>query len=360
MIENSSDKRHERSYLLLFFFTLFLFISFLSPFWAPLILAAIFAFGLIPYIDRWFERGHSGSIKNRWIALTLSLLTLLMLIPLGLLIFSVTERVLELSDLDQSTLVAKGKGLKDFIVAKIHTLGEFTGINVSNYVNKTLDSALNAAKGLALGTAGFLVKAIPDILMNFFIFLLALYVFIRYSDATKKLLLSLDLFKERHLNQFIDVLQKSSTNTLFSLFILGSAQAFIVTLAAMFLGFSDYLGIFAITFLCSFIPVIGAGPVAVVLAIVQFSQGEVGYGVGLLIVAGVAGSIDNILKPFMLSNEDELPGVPNLIVLIGAILVFGFTGLFLGPVIGSLLSHLIKHYQTRNKPLIVQAKEKTQ
>jgi hypothetical protein len=43
--------------------------------------------------------------------------------------------------------------------------------------------------------------------------------------------------------------------------------------------------VWIVTFFCSFIPVVGAGPVAFVLGLTQFILGEVGAGIGMTIVA---------------------------------------------------------------------------
>ena len=61
-------------------------------------------------------------------------------------------------------------------------------------------------------------------------------------------------------------------------------------------------------------------------------QGAVWWGIfvvawGLLLVS----SIDNVLRPYLLTKSNSLPVVLGLFGFLGGILAFGFIGVFLGP-----------------------------
>jgi predicted PurR-regulated permease PerM len=65
-----------------------------------------------------------------------------------------------------------------------------------------------------------------------------------------------------------------------------------------------------------------------------FLQGEVGWGIfvagwGLLLVS----SIDNVLRPYLLTQANSLPVLLSFFGFLGGILAFGFIGVFLGPVL---------------------------
>jgi predicted PurR-regulated permease PerM len=86
-----------------------------------------------------------------------------------------------------------------------------------------------------------------------------------------------------------------------------------------------------LTFVLSFVP---AGPalVWVSVALWLFVQGSMWWGIfvatwGLLVVS----SIDNVLRPFLLSQTNSLPMLLGLLGFVGGILAFGFIGVFLGP-----------------------------
>lgn len=116
----------------------------------------------------------------------------------------------------------------------------------------------------------------------------------------------------------------------------------IVAVGASLFGFYEFFLIFVITFTLSFIPVIGAAPMSFVLAITAFIMGNSGNGIGLLVVTLIAGSIDNIIKPYVVSSKEA--GIHPIIALmgiIGAIFVFGLPGLLLGPLLLQLGTELL-------------------
>ena len=86
-----------------------------------------------------------------------------------------------------------------------------------------------------------------------------------------------------------------------------------------------------VTFVLSFVP---GGPPLVwgSVALWLFFRGDVWWGIfvaawGLLLVS----SIDNVLRPYLLSQSNSLPVVLGLFGFVGGLLAFGFIGVFLGP-----------------------------
>lgn len=84
-------------------------------------------------------------------------------------------------------------------------------------------------------------------------------------------------------------------------------------------------------FVLSFVPI---GPPLVwgSVALWLLVQGAVGWGIfiaawGLLLVS----SIDNILRPYLLTTSNSLPVVLGLFGFLGGVIAFGFIGVFLGP-----------------------------
>lgn len=80
------------------------------------------------------------------------------------------------------------------------------------------------------------------------------------------------------------------------------------------------------------------GPGALVLA----AQGH--YGAALFMTAfgaGVIGTVDNVLKPLLVSGRAEVPTLAVFIGVLGGLSAFGLVGMFLGPVVIALALALI-------------------
>ena len=61
----------------------------------------------------------------------------------------------------------------------------------------------------------------------------------------------------------------------------------------------------------------------------------------LLWGAVVISMVDNIVRPWVVSGKVELHPVVLMFVILGGVQVFGFLGLFLGPVIVSVLAAIV-------------------
>jgi predicted PurR-regulated permease PerM len=77
-------------------------------------------------------------------------------------------------------------------------------------------------------------------------------------------------------------------------------------------------------------------------------QGRYGAAITLLVVGAVVSSVDNFLKPLLISGRAFVPTLAVFIGVIGGLAAFGMIGLFLGPVVIALALALVDFAQ--NKP----------
>lgn len=78
-------------------------------------------------------------------------------------------------------------------------------------------------------------------------------------------------------------------------------------------------------------------------------QGRYGQAIGILVVGIVVSSVDNFLKPFLISDRSPLPTVAVFIGVLGGLAAFGLIGLFVGPVVIALVLALIE-FAREKKP----------
>jgi predicted PurR-regulated permease PerM len=185
-------------------------------------------------------------------------------------------------------------------------------------------------------STGFIYR-VPDVLLHVFVFCVALYFFLAEARLIKTTFLRLQFLTLSESEKLIRVMQKSSYNTVVTSVSLGFIAATLVGLGALFLRGGDFVVVFVVTFFCSFIPVIGAGPVALALGLYKVIIEAYGEALGFLAVATVVGIVDNFIRPYLISsNEGDLHPAVSLLALIGALTIFGMPGIFLGPVIAAM------------------------
>ncbi|MEP7329391.1 MAG: AI-2E family transporter [Betaproteobacteria bacterium] len=99
-----------------------------------------------------------------------------------------------------------------------------------------------------------------------------------------------------------------------------------------------------VTFFLSPIPV-GPPLVWLAAAVWLFSEGQNGWAIFILAWGAlVVSSIDNVLKPLIISRGSDLPFVLVLLGVLGGVVAFGFIGIFLGPVLLALGYALVKEW----------------
>jgi predicted PurR-regulated permease PerM len=98
------------------------------------------------------------------------------------------------------------------------------------------------------------------------------------------------------------------------------------------------------------LPVVGSAAIWVPAAIWLMATGHWGRGLVLVaICAGVAGTVDNLLRPVLLSGRARLSGLLVFISLLGGISVFGVLGVVLGPIVVATTAGILDVYTRREE-----------
>lgn len=306
----------------------------LMPFLVPSLLAAIFALAVKPIFDK-----YRLLPKMKW-RISVALRLLILLVVLGTVLFLTCYKVYTHLQEIAATGVKQTELFKALVELSHHSViwGKMilraTGLAEKIDLQSMSDNLLSKFGDWTVGASGAMASGIPDVALATLVFFGALYIFISESSGIKKLFIRLKLLSDTDAHHLIQILQKSAYNTVITSVIIGAGQAFIVTLGAAVFNAGDPFIVFVVTFIMSFVPVVGAGPVALLLGLYKILIGATPAGLGLIILAGVTGAMDNIIRPYLISSgEVELHPIVGLFTVVGAVMAFGMPGLFLGPVI---------------------------
>jgi predicted PurR-regulated permease PerM len=114
------------------------------------------------------------------------------------------------------------------------------------------------------------------------------------------------------------------------------AQAAVALLGFLIAGVPGAFLLAALTFILSLVPM---GPVFIWggAAAWLYAQGQTGWAVFMLVYGiAVISSVDNFLKPILMSRAGGLSMLLVVLGVFGGALAFGFIGLFVGPVLLAL------------------------
>lgn len=321
---------------LVLFALLALFIYINLPFLLPATLAGIFALGLNDFVNR---HVHKRKIP-RWLMITLLMFSGLAIFFLPL--FLATYRIVTIAkvpeNLSSGHIAEQFTVLQNFMVSLVQKFSDFTGVDLTSPVRETLDNLLHKVGELVFTSSSQFISSMPIVAFNTFLFLLFLVVLLAHAGSLKDFVLKHSPLEEPLTEKFVQILKVSCSTTLFSTFIIGVIQATIIGLGSLIFSEGDFWIVTPITFVLSFIPVIGAAPVGFVLAALAFIGGRTGSGIGMVGFSLVASSIDNILKPILVGGKDlKVSPVIAFTCVLGSIIMIGLPGLLIGPVVMSVL-----------------------
>lgn len=184
--------------------------------------------------------------------------------------------------------------------------------------------------------------SLPSFFLGLFFFSASLFYFISDSKIIYKFIKDLKFVDHHELMRTMRMVQLSCQSTMFAAFVTGLVQSMILTVTSVAIGINYFFTVFFVTFFFAQIPLVGTAPITLGLLIYAY-KGDDNLGLVLVIIAGIlAGFIDNIIRAWTLSRYDSLHPLAGLIASIGALVVFGPVGVFLGPVVTLLFIKVLK------------------
>ena len=311
-----------------------------APFFAPLGWAAVLAIFVYP----WHERLVPRYGKARAASLSTAVVTFLIVGP-GLVVLSafVRESRAALTQLDRDALAGQLAVAQDAWDRIRALIPGASAIDLGSLI----DDAISRTGGFLAGRVGGLLADILVLLFQLFVTLFALFFFLRDADTIMRELrraLPFDeLRRERVIRQTRDLIYASIAAGLLIASLQGLAGG--IVFALLGLGAPVFWGVM-MGFL-ALLPFVGTWVVWVPAAVWLMSTGQLVKGVILVVLgAGLVASIDNILRPAILSGRTRMNGLLMFISLLGGVSVFGLLGIVLGPLITAIVTGLFEAYTT--------------
>lgn len=333
MLNSFKDKPHTVHWvLLIILLAAFIFIN--IPFLMPLILAGVFALGLNDWIEKLSKKGKFG--RKSWSIIFMLLGMGLFLIPLSLAIYRIIVYASQPKNLETDKILSQVNNLKNYGLNLLQRLSDFTGTDLAGPAREVSENVMHKIGSGALEYSTQFLGQLPAIMLLIFVFLIAMTVMLMRAPGIKEFTLRYSPLNTTTTEKLIAITKKSCWITLFSTLVIGLIQAGLIGVGSLLFGEGDFWLVITVTFFVSFIPVIGAAPVGYLLCLLAFIGDRTGAAVGLFIVATIAGSIDNIIKPFMVGGEQKISPVIGFTCVVGAIIMIGLPGLLIGPVIMNL------------------------
>lgn len=210
-----------------------------------------------------------------------------------------------------------------------------------------------ALQELLLGLLKSVTKSAPAALFQVVITLLGLFFFLRqgpvWIESIKK---ALPLAPE-HSNRLFGIAAQAVNAVFRGVILTAAAQAVLAGLGFWVAGAKVPILLACLTFLGSMVPFVGAIavwlPTAIVLFITGHTVAAIGLGIYGMLVVSLA---DNVIKPIVIGREMRLPTLWLFLAIIGALELFGFLGVVVGPATLSLAFACYRIYTEERKTVV--------
>jgi predicted PurR-regulated permease PerM len=338
-----------------FFFAVFLFLLwqlylFIAPFFAPLVWAAILALAFYPFTT-WLVRAFGGR-RTVAAAVLVTGVTLVVILPSFFLGATLVREATGLYHRMQEA-VARGEVTQLVDQVRASRLGGLQArvepwlAQLSLDLSDLLLRATNLVSTFVVDQAGALARNVLASVMSFVLMLVALFFFFRDGEAMSARFLDLLPMERAHKEAVFARLYATTTAVVQSMVVTAVAQGALAGIGYWLIGdlrFSLLLGV--LTGVASFVPVAGPALVWGGCATYLGLTGFVGRAIGLALWGTlVVSTADNLIKPLFIGGRARLPTFPLLIAILGGLQVYGFLGVFLGPVMLAILYAFVDIYR---------------
>lgn len=314
-----------------------------KPFVTAIIMAAILAVAF-DRPNRFFLKITRGR-RSLSALITSVIIVLVVVLPISFIIALIFN---EVAGFVQG-LMSDSSSLQNMIAGtlrRIEGLGLPVSNNLTEFVNEPIAAqSLKGSGEVILSFAqGVYQKTVSSIFWIFTMFF-ALYYFLADGREAISKLMRLSPIKDAYERVFVEKFVSIVRATLKGIFIIGVIQGTLGGLAFGIVGIpSPVVWGVVMTFL-AFIPMLGAGIIWLPASIILLLNGQLGEGLavfffGLLFIS----VIDNLLRPKLVGDDTQLHPLLVFFATLGGLVLFGPTGIILGPVILALFITVLEIY----------------
>ncbi len=336
--------------LILLAATIGLGIQVVRPFWVAIAWAAILAYLTTPIYRRILGLLNGRSSLAASVATTL-MITILLVPVLFLLIRlprELAESYRELSTaFDQPIVLPEA-------LTRIPILGPVLDETLTNFWNdpeirkQQVKDWLEPWSREFASVVGQLGRSVAQLVVA----IVVLFFLYRDGDAAlQQLRQALHKVVGEMADNYFRAIGNTTRAVVFGLIVSALAQGFIAGIGYQIIGVGTPVLLGSLTAVTALVPFLGTvaiwGPIGIGLLI----AGQINTGLALLAWGTfIVNPTDNILKPLLISGATDVPLAVVFIGVMGGLLAFGLIGLFLGPLILSVLLAIWREWLAEDQP----------
>jgi predicted PurR-regulated permease PerM len=312
-----------------------------APFLGPCVFAALVAIAVRPvYVRMESLIRRPGTAAG----FTTLLAFLLILLPAGFVVLTISKEVTALYHELESKSAASG-GVRIFVLEKMDQLVRWAagmiGVAAPDLAGMARERLEGISQWLLLGVAT-VVRGIGVTIVNALLSAVILFFFLRDGERIRDAVADLLPLTRQDCDELSRIIANTVKANFYGVLGVASAQGVLTGIGWAIAGLSSPFTWGAIAAIASMIPVAGPALVWAPGALTLLGTGSSGRAAFLALWGVlVVGMADNVLRPMLVMEKTKQHPLLVLLSLIGGVSTFGLMGLFLGPLIVSVLIAVI-------------------
>lgn len=227
----------------------------------------------------------------------------------------------------------------------VRWIGENTPLTVAQLRAWLADSARTALEVVVAGGRAVLIGTLGAVL-SLLLMLFILYFLFRDGDSIAVRTVRLIPAPPAKKASLTEYLSQVTRAVVYGSLLTAVVQGTLVGLGFLITGLPSPVVFGALAAVLSLLPVGGTAFVWAPGAIALAAQGSWGRAIFLAVWGALlVGTIDNVLRPLLISGRAEISTLPVFLGVIGGIAAFGPIGMFLGPVVIALGLAIVRFFE---------------
>jgi len=306
---------------------------------------------LIRGID--FNTVKGKILRNFWaVVFTLGTVAIV-LVPISLLVTIFFRQIAELGRAARDLLNEKPEYLRELferISDFVRNVSAGQVIISADTIESQIKTFITNGLQSMFFVGGNIVRNIGGFSVNILIMTFSMFFFYVDGPYLSRLALRSIPIKSEYISTLTAKFMDITRNLFFGYVMVALLQSVVAYVIFSIFDIKGSLVLSALTFLLVFFPLVGATLVYVPLGILKIAGGNIVGGIIFLIVSAVfISGIDNVLRPFFLKDRIQLHPLIIFFAILGGLIVFGFNGLILGPVLVILFLTVLDLFLTEHK-----------
>jgi predicted PurR-regulated permease PerM len=218
---------------------------------------------------------------------------------------------------------------------------EMGGI-IQNFVTKMTSSLMNSLSGILVN--------FPTLFLHLLVVSFTFFFVLRDSDEIIEYVKSLLPFSKDVEKKLFAYTRGITGSVIYGQIIIGMIQGVLTAIGFFIFGVPNAMLLSLLAVIAGVLPILGTVLVWFPVSVYLYMGGNIVPAIGVAIFGLLSNTIDNFLRPMIVSKATNMHSGIVLIGMISGLFLFGVLGLILGPLILSYLIVILELYRNKKEP----------